>query len=128
MLKMKNGDTPSSISFNGNDVDAVSYNGEIVWLKYSGKETWVLNQDLSSTIGEDAEFTIDFTADGVVFNNIGIVTSGAEKTLKYDTINAYSTAQNKWATEGYRTVVFNNAPIGLLRDWLNKNGVRKDVV
>lgn len=125
MLKMKNGDTPSSISFNGNDVDAVSYNGEIVWLKYSGAETWVLNQDISSTIGEDAEFTIDFKADGVVFNTLSVVTSGSEKILKYDTISAYSTAQNKWATDGYRTLIFDNAPIGVLRDWLTANGTKK---
>lgn len=124
MLKMKNGDVPLSISFNGNDVDAVSYNGEVVWLKYSGKETWVLNKDLSSTIGEDVTFSVDFLADGVIFNSLSVATSGAEKTLKYDTINAYSVAQNKWATEGYRAIVFNDAPIGLLRDWLNKNGVK----
>ena len=125
MLKMKNGDTPSSISFNGNDVDAVSYNGEIVWLKYSGAETWVLNQDISATIGEDAEFTIDFKADGVVFNTLSVVTSGSGKILKYDTISAYSTAQNKWATDGYRTLIFDNAPIGALRDWLTANGAKK---
>lgn len=125
MLKMKNGDTPSSISFNGKDVDAVSYNGEIVWLKYSGAETWTLNQDISATIGEDAEFTIDFNADGVVFNVLSVVTSGSEKILKYDTISAYSTAQNKWATDGYRTLIFDNAPIGALRDWLTANGTKK---
>lgn len=125
MLKMKNGDTPSSISFNGNDVDAVSYNGEIVWLKYSGAETWVLNQDISATIGGDAEFTIDFKADGVVFNALSVVTSGFEKILKYDTISAYSTAQNKWATDGYRTLIFDNAPIGAFRDWLTANGTKK---
>ena len=125
MLKMKNGDTPLSISFNGNDVDAVSYNGETVWLKYSGAETWVLNQDISATIGEDVEFTIDFKADGVVFNALSVVTSGSEKILKYDTISAYSTAQNKWATEGYRTLIFDNAPIGALRDWLTANGTKK---
>lgn len=125
MLKMKNGDTPSSISFNENDVDAVSYNGEIVWLKYSGAETWTLNQDISATIGEDAEFTIDFKADGVLFNALSVVTSGSEKILKYDTISAYSTAQNKWATDGYRTLIFDNAPIGALRDWLTANGTKK---
>ena len=125
MLKMKNGDTPSSISFNGNGVDAVSYNGEIVWLKYSGAETWMLNQDISATIGEDAEFTIDFKADGVVFNALSVVTSGSEKILKYDAISAYSTAQNKWATDGYRTLIFDNAPIGSLRDWLTANGTKK---
>lgn len=125
MLKMKNGDTPSSISFNGNDVDAVFYNGEIVWLKYSGAETWVLNQDISATIGEDVEFAIDFKADGIVFNALSVVTSGSEKILKYDTISAYSTAQNKWATDGYRTLIFDNAPIGALRDWLTTNGTKK---
>lgn len=125
MLKMKNGDTPLSISFNGNDVDAVSYNGEIVWLKYSGAETWMLNQDISATIGEDVEFTIDFKADGVVFNALSVVTSGSEKNLKYDAISAYSTAQNKWATDGYRTLIFDNAPIGTLRDWLTANGTKK---
>ena len=125
MLKMKNGDTPSSISFNGNDVDAVSYNGEIVWLKYSGAETWVLNQDISATIGEGVEFATDFKADGIIFNTLSVVASGSEKILKYDTISAYSTAQNKWATDGYRTLIFDNAPIGTLRDWLIANGAKK---
>ena len=103
----------------------MSYNGEIVWLKYSGAETWTLNQDISATIGEDAEFTIDFKADGVVFNALSVVTSGSEKILKYDTISAYSTAQNKWAIDGYRTLIFDNAPIGSLRDWLTANGTKK---
>ena len=51
--------------------------------------------------------------------------SGAEKLLRYDTINAYSAAQNKWATSAYRTLVFDDAPIGALRDWLTANGVKK---
>lgn len=124
MLKTSDGATPESVTFNSKEVYRVVFNGDEVWVKYNGAETWVLNENIAETMGSFADFDVTFKADGILFTNINIANSGAEKLLRYDTINAYSAAQNKWATENYRTLVFDNAPLGALRDWLTKNGVK----
>lgn len=124
MLKVSSGAVPENVVFNGKEVHKVVFNGEEVWTKYTGSETWTLNENISETMGSFANFAANFKSDGIVFTTISIANSGAEKLLRYDTINAYSAAQNRWATNAYRTLVFDEAPLGALRDWLTKNGVK----
>lgn len=126
MLKTSSGDVPENVTFNGKEVHRVIFNNEEVWTKYSGPEAWTLNENIAVTMGSFANFTVNFKSDGVIFTSINIANSGAEKLLRYDTINAYSAAQNRWATNAYRTLVFDEAPLGELRDWLNKNGVKAE--
>ena len=124
MLKVSSGAVPENVVFNGKEVHRIVFNGEEVWTKYTGSETWTLNENISETMGSFANFATNFKSDGIVFTTINIANSGAEKLLRYDTINAYSAAQNRWATNAYRTLVFDEAPLGALRDWLTKNGVK----
>lgn len=114
------------IRFNGKDVEVLKLNGVIVWTKNKNPETWVLNSDLTGTIGNEVSFSdIEFTADGVLFTSIKVVISGAEKLLKFDDLTPYSTSSNKWADNGYRTLNFKQAPLGELKLWLEQNGVKK---
>lgn len=126
MLKTSSGAVPENVTFDGKEVHRVVFNNEEVWTKYSGPETWTLNENIANTMGSSANFTVNFKSDGIIFLSISIANSGAEKLLRYDTINAYSAAQNRWATNAYRTLVFDEAPLGELRDWLNKNGVKAE--
>lgn len=123
MLEMKNGESPYIIKFDGNDVATVIFNGDVVWTKQS--ETWVLNSNIASTMGSYLNLTVPFKADGIVFNSISIANSGSEKLLRYDAINAYSAAQNKWATDNYRTLVFESPATGALLTWLTANGTKQ---
>lgn len=123
MLQMKNGEQPYVITFDGNDVATVIYNGDIVWTKQP--ETWLLNANIASTMGSSLNITVPFKSDGIVFSTINIANSGAEKLLRYDTINAYSAAQNKWATSGYRTIVLESPATGNLLTWLQANGTKQ---
>lgn len=125
MILTSSGKTPLNINYNGNDVKAVIFNGTTVWEKTKTFETWVLNADISSTMGSFANFSVAFKSDGIVFSSISINNSGSEKILCYDTINAYSAAQNKWATDGYRTLVLDYPPTGDFLTWLQANGTKK---
>lgn len=121
-----NGKIPDIVTYAGKDVKTVKYNGITVWEKNTQPETWVLNLDLTNSIGSDDTFReLYFTADGVFFTSISILTSGAEKLLKFDEITPYSTANNKWAEVGYRTLIFSVPPTGKLKTWLQNNGVKQ---
>lgn len=125
MLKYK-GNNSDITKFNGKYVKTVRVNGTVVWTKNTEPETWLLNSDLRNTIGDSDTFSdIKFTADGVLFNSIRVNISGAEKLLKYDEITPYSTATNKWASNGYRTLKFSIPPTGKLRTWLQNNGTKQ---
>lgn len=123
MLQMKNGEQPYIITFDGNDVATVIYNGDVVWTKQS--ETWLLNSNIASTMGSSLNITVPFKSDGIIFSTINIANSGSEKLLRYDTINAYSAAQNKWATNNYRTIVLESPATGNLLTWLEANGTKQ---
>ena len=121
-----NNNSPDLINFNGQEVLTLKFNGETIWTKDTEPETWVLNSNLTNTIGSDTSFSgLKFTADGVLFTTISIVTSGAEKLLKYDEITPYSTSQNKWAAVGYKTLQFTEKPLGAVRNWLELNGQKQ---
>lgn len=116
MLKLKNGDSPDVITFNGQDVLTLVYNGEIVWQKNTASETWILNNTLTSNGFDQA---IDFKSDGVIFNSMKY----AVNNLTYDDIVAYN--EGTWSNEGYKTVIFTTAPTGVLRTWLQTNATLK---
>ena len=121
-----NDNSPDLINFNNNEVETLQFNGVTVWTKDTAPETWVLNDNLVSTIGEPEVFSgLKFTADGVFFTSLSIVASGAEKLLKYDEITPYSTASNTWASAGYKTLKFTEKPLGSVRNWLELNGTKQ---
>lgn len=113
-----NGKTPEVITFNGKDVLHLVYNGVEVWTKDVSSETWLLKSDLSSSLTSEKQVDISFKSDGVIFNTLKVVKSGAEFILKYDDLNVYSSATNTWASENYKTIIFENKPLGETRVWL----------
>ena len=124
MLQVSNGDTPDLVTYNGSEVNAIVYNDQTVWMKNTRTETWQLNENIAQTMGSYANFEVTFKADGVIFLSINIVNNGSEKTLRYDTINAYTASNNTWTSNAYRTLVFDTAPLGAVRIWLQNNGTR----
>lgn len=113
-----NGKTPEVITFNGKDILHLVYNGVEFWTKDVSSETWLLKSDLSSSLTSEKQIDVSFKSDGVIFNTLKIVKSGAEFILKYDDLNVYSSATNTWASENYKTIIFDNKPLGETRVWL----------
>ena len=94
-------------------------------------ETWVLNESLDPVL-QLSKTTISFTSNGQAYAAI----SYKDRKLVYYT-NPYSSsgttayaytpwgAQEPWANDAYRTIVFDESPSGTLLNWLQRNGTKQ---
>lgn len=89
------------------------------------KETWVLNESLSSS---NAKYTIDFTSNGTRYSKL-TVSPLVSARLKYGDILVYGKrpggASSGWIDQAYRKLTFDSPPTGSLLTWLQKNGVKQ---
>lgn len=92
----------------------------------SQSETWVLNENISTTTNS---FLCSFTSNKQSFTSFGISTTfGNTKALKYDTTEvAVSMISSwEWNDQAWRKITFASPPTGNLLTWLSANAVKQD--
>lgn len=91
----------------------------------AAKETWVLNEKLTSG---NATYTISFTSNGAKYSKI-VISLFAQSRLTYDNtlVNGKrgASSSNGWINQAYRKIIFDVPPTGALLKWLQGNGVKQ---
>lgn len=89
-------------------------------------ETWLLNETLSGSLGDNVNpIIIDFVSNGTNYVSLFKETrrlyysrASGQPTPVYDDLGS-------WDNQAYRTITFANAPTGDLLTWLQNNGTKQ---
>lgn len=100
-------------------------------------ETWLLNETLNITVGQEVNFVSDFVSNSQSFKQMKYVNAGSfTYRPTVDSVDGMVSVyeveiigmDDRWSNQAYRTVTFATAPSGDLLTWLQSNGTKQSTI